>query len=81
VKQESDLRKHRLSLFSPLLAVERFADAAGFPVQIALIQRLRCGLTSKAIDAVAQWKFSPAVGPDGKPLVVVVQVEVTFRLY
>jgi Gram-negative bacterial TonB protein C-terminal len=56
-------------------------DAAGFPVQIALIQRLRCGLTSKAIDAVAQWKFSPAVGPDGKPLVVVVPVEVTFRLY
>jgi len=56
-------------------------DAAGLPVRIALIQRLRCGLTSKAIDAVAHWKFNPAVGPEGKPLDVVVPIEVTFRLY
>jgi TonB family protein len=56
-------------------------DADGFPVQVMVIQGLPCGLTSKAIEAVAHWKFNPALGPDGKPLAVIVPVEVTFRLF
>jgi TonB family protein len=56
-------------------------DRGGFPVEIAVIAGLPCGLTRKAIDAVAQWKFKPALGPDGKPIAVVQMAEVTFHLY
>jgi TonB family protein len=56
-------------------------DRDGFPVEIAVIDGLPCGLTRKAIDAVAQWKFKPALGPDGKPIAVVQRATVTFHLY
>jgi len=38
------------------------------------------GLDQKAIDAVCQWKFKPAL-KDGQPVPVQINVEVTFRLY
>jgi periplasmic protein TonB len=41
---------------------------------------LGLGLDEKAIEAVKQWKFEPAM-KDGKPVAVQVNVEVTFRLY
>jgi TonB family protein len=41
---------------------------------------LGLGLEENAIRAVAQWRFKPALGPDGKPVAVMVPVEVTFRI-
>ena len=38
------------------------------------------GLDEKAIEAVKQWKFEPAM-KDGKPVAVQINVEVSFRLY
>jgi len=38
------------------------------------------GLTDSAIAAVKSWKFSPALGPDGKPAAVRQVIEVTFHL-
>lgn len=38
------------------------------------------GLDQKAIDAVCQWKFKPAL-KDDRPVAVQINVEVTFRLY
>ncbi len=38
------------------------------------------GLDQKAIDAVCQWKFKPAL-EDDQPVAVQINVEVTFRLY
>ncbi len=32
-----------------------------------------------AIDTVKKWKFTPAVGPDGKPVAVLVPVQLAFR--
>lgn len=37
-------------------------------------------LDQKAIDAVCQWKFQPAV-KDDKPVAVLIDVAVSFRLY
>jgi TonB family protein len=39
------------------------------------------GLDEKAIEAVRQWKFRPAVGPNGKIVPTQVPIEVTFRLF
>jgi TonB family protein len=37
-------------------------------------------LDEKAIEAVKNWRFEPAV-KDGKPVAVAISVEVDFRLY
>lgn len=47
---------------------------------IHIARSLGLGLDEKAIDAVKQWKFEPAM-KDGKPVAVQIQVEVDFRLY
>lgn len=47
---------------------------------IRVARTLGLGLDQKAIEAVKQWKFEPAM-KDGKPVAVQVNVEVTFRLY
>jgi TonB family protein len=62
-----------------LLEVE--IDPEGFPVRIAVLKGLPCGLTKQAIAAAAKWKFNPAIASDGKPVAIVTTFEITFRLY
>ena len=38
------------------------------------------GLDQKALEAVQGWRFTPAVGPDGKPVACMVNIEMTFRI-
>jgi protein TonB len=38
------------------------------------------GLEDKAIEAVKNWRFKPALGPNGKPVATLTPIEVTFRL-
>ena len=38
------------------------------------------GLDQKALEAVQGWRFTPAVGPDGKPIACMVNIQVTFRI-
>ena len=45
-----------------------------------LARSLGLGLDQKAIEAVRQWKFEPAM-KDGHPVAVQINVEVNFRLY
>ncbi len=56
-------------------------NSEGFPVEIAVLEGLPCGLTGKAVEAIAGWRFKPAIGPDGNPLSSVVAIEVSFHLY
>jgi periplasmic protein TonB len=53
----------------------------GRATNIQVIKGLGAGLDQKAVDAVRNWRFKPAMGPDGKPTAVVVEVEVDFHLY
>jgi TonB family protein len=52
----------------------------GLPRDVKIIRSLGLGLDEKAIEAVKQWKFKPAM-KDGKPVAVQINVEVFFRLY
>lgn len=38
-------------------------------------------LDEQAFNDIKTWRFRPATDPDGKPIAIVVPVEVTFRLY
>ena len=55
-------------------------DAAGNPRDIRVVRGLGFGLDAKAMEAVKQWRFDPAL-KDGKPVNVQISVEVAFRLY
>lgn len=55
-------------------------DSAGHPRDIRVIRGLGFGLDSKALEAVKQWKFQPAL-KDGRPVDVQISVEVEFHLY
>jgi TonB family protein len=52
----------------------------GRPRDIRVSRTLGLGLDEKAIEAVKQWKFEPAM-KDGRPVAVQINVEVTFHLY
>jgi len=51
----------------------------GLPQDIRVARSLGMGLDEKAIEAVQQWRFQPAL-KDGKPVAVAINVEVQFRL-
>jgi protein TonB len=52
----------------------------GRPRDVRVTRTLGLGLDEKAVEAVRQWKFDPAM-KDGKPVAVQISVEVSFRLY
>src|ERR1700674_4173876 len=54
--------------------------ADGRTRDIKIARSLGLGLDEKAIEAVKQWKFDPAMR-DGKPVAVEISVEIDFHLY
>jgi TonB family protein len=52
----------------------------GKPRDIRVVRTLGLGLDEKAIEAVKNWRFEPAL-KDGKPVAVQVNIEVNFHLY
>lgn len=55
--------------------------ADGHATDIKVAKGLGLGLDEKAVEAVRNWRFKPALGPDGKPASVRQLIEVTFHLY
>jgi len=55
-------------------------DSAGHPRDIRVMRGLGFGLDEKALQAVKQWKFQPAL-KDGRPVDVQISVQVEFHLY
>jgi TonB family protein len=55
-------------------------DEKGHPRNIKVVRGLGYGLDAKAIQAVQQWTFQPAM-KDGRPVNVQISVEVGFHLY
>jgi TonB family protein len=55
-------------------------DELGMPVRIRIQRPLGAGLDDKAVEAVRQWRFTPA-SAHGRPIAVQINVEINFRLY
>src|SRR6266404_844929 len=70
----------RKAKYQGTCAVSLIVGPDGKPRDIRVARSLGLGLDEKAIEAVTQWKFEPAM-KDGKPVAVAISVEVDFRLY
>lgn len=70
----------RRNKFQGVCIVSVIVDPHGFPQNPRVIQPLGMGLDQKALAAVRGYRFKPAM-KNGKPVAVVVNVEVNFRLF
>jgi periplasmic protein TonB len=70
-------RKAKLNGFVVLTLI---VTPDGDPKDIRIAKSLSPGLDKKSIEAVSQWKFTPAT-KDGTPVAVEIQVQTTFKLY
>ena len=70
----------RKSKYQGVVVLWLIVGADGRPRDMKVLRSLGMGLDQKAIEAVRQWKFEPAM-KDGKPVAVQINVEVNFRLY
>jgi TonB family protein len=55
-------------------------DEQGLPEDVHIVRGIGQGLNDKAIEAVKQYKFKPAM-EDGKPVPVKLNIEVNFQLF
>lgn len=62
------------------VAIQLIVDARGNPQNIHVIKHLGMGLDEKAIEAVRQYRFSPALF-QGHPVAVQMVINVNFHLY
>lgn len=65
--------------YSGTVTLQLVVSAEGKAENIKILKSLGPGLDQKAIDALHQWKFEPAM-KDGHPVAVEIAVEVDFRL-
>jgi TonB family protein len=63
-----------------VISLRILIDATGQPAEIVVSKGLPCGLTERAVETVATWRFAPAKGPDGKPAAVWQNVQMSFQL-
>jgi periplasmic protein TonB len=69
----------RKAKFSGNVEVYLFVDADGKPSHIRVVRGVGMGLDEKAIEAVRQYKFKPAM-KDGKPVQVDLYIDVNFQI-
>lgn len=70
----------RRAKYQGICIVELIVDAQGNPQQVKVVRPLGMGLDEKAVQAVKQYRFKPAVF-HGKPVPVMVDISVDFRIY
>jgi periplasmic protein TonB len=70
----------RKAKYQGTVVLQAVIQPDGHATDIQVVKGPGLGLDDKAVEAVKQWRFKPAIGPNGKPVPVVVPIEVTFRL-
>jgi bla regulator protein blaR1 len=66
--------------YQGICVIATIVDAEGNPQRVQVVRHLGKGLDQKAVEAVKQYRFKPAM-LHGKPVAVEVNIEVNFRLY
>jgi periplasmic protein TonB len=62
------------------VTIAAIIDVEGRPQKLRVVSPLGLGLDQKALEAVRKWRFQPAM-KDSHAVPVLVDIEVTFRLY
>lgn len=70
----------RRAKYQGICMVSIIVDARGYPQNPRVVRSLGMGLDEKALEAVKRYRFKPAM-KDGRPVAVMMTVEVDFRLY
>ncbi|MEO6922742.1 MAG: energy transducer TonB [Bryocella sp.] len=70
----------RKAKFSGNVEVYLFIDPNGNPTHVRCARDIGMGLCGKAVDAVRQYKFKPAM-KDGKPVTVDMYIDVNFQIF
>ena len=70
----------RQSNFQGSASIELIVDQQGNPQNIRIVRHLGMGLDEKAVEAVRQYKFKPAMY-QGHPVAVQIIVDVDFHLH
>ncbi|MBS1815728.1 MAG: energy transducer TonB [Acidobacteria bacterium] len=70
----------RKAKFQGEVLVNLVVDAQGRPTRIKVLRHLGMGLDEKAVEAVAKYKFKPAL-KGGKPVPVELNVSVNFQIF
>jgi len=70
----------RKAKFQGIVVLQVTVEPDGHAIDIHLVRGAGLGLDERALQAVQNWHFKPAVGPNGKPVATVTNIEVNFRL-
>jgi TonB family protein len=70
----------RKAKYSGTCLISLIVDTHGFPQNVQIVKPLDYGLSENAVEAVKKYQFKPAM-KDGKPVPVMVNIEINFRLY
>jgi TonB family protein len=71
----------RRAKYQGVCLISLIVDTQGNPQNIRVTRALGMGLDEKAIEAIRQYKFKPAMKDGKTPVPVMITVEVNFRLY
>ena len=71
----------RRAKYQGVCLISLIVDAQGNPQNIRVARTLGMGLDEKAIEAIRQYKFKPAMKDARTPVPVMITIEVDFRLY
>jgi protein TonB len=71
----------RRAKYQGVCLISLIVDAQGNPTDIHVARPLGMGLDDKAIEAIRQYKFKPALKDGKTPVPVMITIEVDFRLY
>lgn len=70
----------RRANFQGMASIQLIVDSQGYPQNVRVVRRLGMGLDEKAVEAVRQYRFKPAMY-QGHPVSVQMVIEVDFRLH
>src|SRR5215471_4406878 len=70
----------RKAKFAGNVLVNLWVDTNGMPSHVRVIRGVGMGLDEKAVEAVRQYRFKPAM-ENGKPVLVELNIEVNFQIF